>query len=214
MFVPKKFELNDTAVIADLLNSYDFALLVTTPGGEPRASHLPMIFDPDLGDHGTLLAHMARANPQWQDFTDAPESDVLVVFQGPHGYVSPNWYAKTRATVPTWNYLAVHIYGRPRIIESPAEVRLLLDRLVARHEGQRSKPWDLDSQPPDYVARMIEAIVAFEIPVNRIEAKAKVSQNKGHDDQVGVVTALEADGGSENLDLARAMRRVLGSEPG
>ena len=122
---------------------------------------------------------MARANPQWQDFAKLADGggEALVIFQGPHAYVSPNWYGPG-AAVPTWNYVAVHAYGPPQIMDDPARVRALLDRLVRVQETDSQTPWSMASQEDEYIERMMRGIVAFEIPVTRLEAKAKLSQNK------------------------------------
>ncbi|HSR71788.1 MAG TPA: FMN-binding negative transcriptional regulator, partial [Kiloniellales bacterium] len=132
MYVPEVFALRDSEAIAAVLRDHGFAVLVTPGEAAPTASHLPFLFDPARGDHGVLRAHMARANPQWRalERLQAEGGEALVVFQGPHAYVSPRWYGDGPA-VPTWNYLAVHVYGRPRLIEEPAALRALLADLVA-----------------------------------------------------------------------------------
>lgn len=214
MYVPDMFKLDDPAVAVEVMRAHDFALLVTAPGGQPRASHLPFLLDETRGTHGTLLAHMARANPQWRDFEAAEETpgDALVIFQGPHGYISPSWYPPGN-NVPTWNYLAVHAYGRPRVLDEAAS-RALIERLVAAHEGGRNPTWSLASQDEKYIAAMLRGIVAFEIPIARLEAKAKLSQNKDTATRASVVAALEAEGGESASGVAAAMRRlVLGDAP-
>jgi len=207
MYVPDLFKLDDPAVAVEVMRAHDFALLVTAPGGQPRASHLPFLLDETRGPQGTLLAHMARANPQWRDFEGQGDGDALVVFQGAHGYVSPSWYPPGN-NVPTWNYLAVHAYGRPRILEAPA-ARALIERLVAAHEGGRDPSWSLAGQDEKYLAAMLRGIVAFEIPIERLEAKAKLSQNKDAQTRANVVAALEAEGGENASGVAAAMRRLV-----
>jgi transcriptional regulator len=207
MYVPDLFKLDDPAVAVEVMRAHDFALLVTAPGGQPRASHLPSLLDETRGPQGTLLAHMARANPQWRDFEGQGDGDALVVFQGAHGYVSPSWYPPGN-NVPTWNYLAVHAYGRPRILEAPA-ARALIERLVAAHEGGRDPSWSLAGQDEKYLAAMLRGIVAFEIPIECLEAKAKLSQNKDAQTRANVVAALEAEGGENASGVAAAMRRLV-----
>ncbi len=207
MYIPEPFALNDRDVIARLIAENAFGLLVTAPpGAAPQASHLPFVYDPEAGSQGTLFAHMARANPQWKDFAALAEAGgtALVVFQGPHGYVSPRWYRDGPA-VPTWNYLAVHAYGTPRIVEDPATVRAHQEHLVETHEAGAETPWTLASQDEAYIRRMLRGIVAFAMPVERLEAKAKLSQNKTAGDRRGVVAALEASGRAGDRDLAAAM---------
>ncbi len=180
MYVPEAFRLDDSARIAEMMRCFDFALLVTAPDGVPQASHLPFLYDPDRGENGTLLAHMARPNPQWQDFARLAEAglEALVIFQGPHSYISPAWYGAGPPNVPTWNYVAVHAYGLPRVIEDAVEVRALLERLVTVQEESLSPRWSTAGLTEKYLAGMQRGLVAFDIPVSRLEAKAKLSQNK------------------------------------
>ena len=121
MYIPKLFREEDISTLHQLMQAYSFATLVTQHDGAPYASHLPLTLCPEAGPFGTLMGHMARANPQWRDFEVDGEQEVLVIFQGPHTYVSPSWYA-VQPSVPTWNYAAVHAYGMPRLIEDEAEL--------------------------------------------------------------------------------------------
>jgi transcriptional regulator len=207
MYTPDVFALNDPTKIARIIRENPFGLLVTVAGGTPRASHLPFLFVPEAGPHGTLTCHMARANPQWKDFAEleVAGTEALAVFQGAHGYISPNWYGPGDA-VPTWNYLAVHAYGRPVISEDQDKARAQQQQLVATFEAGSESPWSLDSQDDGYVRRMLRGIVTFEMPVSRLEAKAKLSQNKSEADRAGVIAALEAGDRPGDQDLARAMR--------
>lgn len=210
MFTPKPFRLEDPAAVAALIRENSFGLLVTAlPGAAPMATHLPFLFEPEAGAQGRLLGHMARANEQWRDFEAlaAAAGEALVIFQGAHGYISPSWY-RPGAAVPTWNYLAAHVYGLPRIIEAPDRVAALLERLVATHEAGLNPPWALDSQEPGYLEAMTRGIVAFEMPVARLEAKAKLSQNRSEADRRQVAEALEAGGHDAGKALARDMRTL------
>ncbi len=212
MYIPRYFQLEDHEAIAAVLRDHSFGTLVTTFDGEPQATHLPFVFDPDRGQYGTLVSHMARANPQWQQFARyGPEGGMaLAIFQGPHSYISPTWYGDTDPAVPTWNYVAVHAYGRPVILDDPSAVRALLDQLVDKNEADLDPPWKL-SQADDYVERMIGAIVAFEIPLERLDAKAKLSQNKSDEMRLGAADALEAQGWPDSAAVARLMRTPPGS---
>ena len=208
MFTPKPFRLEDPAAVEALIRDNSFGLLVTAaPGAPPQATHLPFLFEAGSGAQGRLLGHMARANEQWRDFEAlaAAAGEALVIFQGAHGYVSPSWYAPGPA-VPTWNYLAVHVYGLPRVIEAPDRVAALLERLVATHETGFDPPWTLGSQEPGYLESMTRGIVAFEVPVARLEAKAKLSQNRPEADRRQVAAALEATGREADEALAAEMR--------
>jgi transcriptional regulator len=160
-----------------------------------------MLFDPERGANGTLIAHMARANPQWRQFATGVET--LTIFQGPHAYVSPAWYA-TEPAVPTWNYAAVHAYGVPTIIDDRERTIELLNRTVARYEASFDPPWN-GELPAEYRDGLIRAIVAFEIPVARIEGKFKLGQNRSIADQQGVFDALSQSSDALSRDLAELM---------
>jgi len=213
VYVPKDFLLSDRARIFEVMRRHDFALLVTAPAGGPSASHLPFLLDGDAGQWGTLIAHMARANPQWRDFEELAKEDgeALVVFQGPHAYISPSWYGAGPA-VPTWNYTAVHAYGRPQIIEDPARVRAILERLVAVQESRLDPPWTLDSQTEKYLSGMMRGIVAFEIPIERLEAKAKLGQNKSAAQAAGAAAALARSDDPMARETAALMRAAQGDD--
>ena len=140
---------------------------------------------------------MARANPHWQDF--ANDKDVLVIFAGPHSYISPSWYVNEPA-VPTWNYAAVHAWGKPQIIEEDTAKRALLYRLIETHEAGFENPWRYDGSE-EFMAKMVRATVAFEIDISRLEAKAKLGQNRSAEDQAGTAAGLRRQGD----DLSRAL---------
>lgn len=197
MFVPKAFRLDDRQQIAAVIEANNFGLLVTAAAGAPEASHLPFLYDPAAtaaGPQGTLRAHLARANPQWRDFAKLAEEgfEALVIFQGPHSYISPTWYGGGPPTVPTWNYVAVHAYGRPRMIDDAAELRDMLDRMVALHEAEEARPWSTAGLEEGYMQAMMRGVVAFEIPVTRLEAKAKLSQNRKPAQLAAATAVLEA----------------------
>jgi len=206
MYVPPSFEASDRAWCHALIESQSFGTLVgVDDAGLPFATHLPFLLDADRGPLGTLLGHVARANPQWRQFRTgadrAPGRPVLAIFHGPHAYVSPAWY-EVSPSVPTWNYVVVHASGVPAVIEDAGRVRALLARLVHVHEAERPAPWSLDALPEDYLAGMQTGIVAFEIPIARLEGKAKLSQNRSAGDRARVRAALLATG--EPLDRALA----------
>jgi transcriptional regulator len=178
MYIPPAFKIDDPAMLAAFVRKHSFATLITHDGGAPFASHLPMLFRPEAGPHGTLLSHMARANPQWQHF--AAGGEVLAIFHGPHSYISPAWYA-TAPAVPTWNYATVHAYGVPIIIEDHNRVAALLRETIATYEAAFEQPWPGDL-PEEYRDKMMRGIVAFEMPVTRIEGKFKLGQNRPAED--------------------------------
>src|SRR5687767_13573860 len=148
MYIPAHFAEREIAKLHEAIERYSFATLVSNSAGELFASHLPLLLEPRNGPHGTLVGHMARANPQWRE---AAGQQVLALFSGPHAYVSPTWYQATQV-VPTWNYVAVHAYGRLELMEEAAEVEALLKRMVDIYEGDQPKPWTL-AEPAEFVAR-------------------------------------------------------------
>lgn len=212
MYIPRHFQLDDPEVVAELIQRHSFGTLITAFDGEPQATHLPFVFEPDRGQRGTLVSHMARANPQWQQFERYSSEGglALAIFQGPHSYISPTWYGDAEPAVPTWNYVTVHTYGVPRIIEHPGELRALLEQLVDTNEAGLDPEWSLSSQDDEWVEQRARGIVAFELPLQRVEAKAKLSQNKPDDVRAGAADALESQGWSDSAELARLMRDLPG----
>lgn len=204
MYTPENFEFTDRDEIAAFMARHSFALLIDAGESAPVATHLPLLYDRDRGPLGTLVGHMAKANPQWQRFADGRE--VLVVFWGPHAYISPSWYASA-PNVPTWNYITVHATGRPRLVDDPAAAKALLERMVDTFEAGYEVPWRMDL-PANYERGMIQAIQPFEIAVTKLEGKAKLSQNRKPEDAAGAVAGLEAQADPEGLAIAAAMRKV------
>ena len=201
MYIPSAFRVTDNSKLAAFIQRHSFATLISHDGTAPFASHLPMVFHPEAGSHGTLLSHLAGANPQWQHF--ASGSEVLVIFHGPHSYISPSWY-QTELAVPTWNYATVHAYGVPAVISEHERVVSLLREMVAAYEAPFEKPWP-GNLPEDYRDKQMRGIVAFEIPVNRIEGKFKLGQNRSAADTQGVFEALSRSDDADSRALARMM---------
>jgi transcriptional regulator len=190
MYVPKAFDASDPAWCHDLIGRESFATVVTADAaGVPFATHVPVELDAGRGRLGTLVAHVARANPHVELLRAG--RPTLAIFHGPHAYVSPSWYAAHPA-VPTWNYVVVHATGVPVVVDEPDRARRLLARLVARHEAGRERPWAFEGLPDDWVAGMVRGIVAFEIPIDALQGKAKLSQNRPPEDRRRVAAALAA----------------------
>lgn len=202
MYVPSHFAENDRARLIDLMRRNSFALLISSHEDRPFATHLPLLYRPEPGEHGCLLGHVAKANPHWQALADHP---VLVVFQGPHSYVSPSWYGEPG--VPTWNYAAVHVYGRVRLIEDRDEFRELLRALTAVYEAGSAEPWRME-QAGDLPERMMGGIVGFEIEITEIQGKFKLSQNRGPADRDSVVRHLSESADETARATARLMREM------
>jgi transcriptional regulator len=206
MYVPKAFTVTDREVLHAFIEANSFATLVTTVEGAPIATRLPMLLDRAAGTHGTLIGHVARANPHWRSFDGA--GTALAMFDGPQAYISPHWYA-TSPAVPTWNYATVHAYGTPRIIDDPRRVEEIVDRLAATYEAALPQPWTAREIPAEFKSNLLKAIVGFEMPIDRIEGKFKFGQNRPLEDQVAMLAALEAGTDSESHRLAELMRRHL-----
>jgi len=189
VYIPRPFALRKPSQITRLVAEHPFATLVTVSALEPHVSHVPLQFVDD-GPNGTLLGHVARANPHWQHFADGPS---VAVFHGPHAYVSPSWYAEPATAVPTWNYSVVHMHGLAEIMDDESEKRALLDDMIRRYEGARAQPWklQLEGRPLD---ALLGAIVGFRIRVERIDAKFKLSQNRSPEDRERVIGALRGEG--------------------
>jgi transcriptional regulator len=204
MYIPNSFRADDRAQLHALMRQYNFAILVTFHEGAPFATHLPFLLDGERGPHGTLLAHMARANPQWRDF--AAGTEALVIFQGPHAYISPSWY-EVHPSVPTWNYAAIHAYGIPRVVEDPTKLSQMLQALVDTHESAFAQPWRMEL-PGDYLDKMMRAVVGFEIAITRLEGKLKLSQNRSVSDQQRVTQALASSDDWLGIGVARMMEEI------
>jgi transcriptional regulator len=196
MYIPRAFEENRLPVLHALIEAQAFCSLVTMTASGLVASHLPMLLHHEGDTPGILHGHLARANPQWRDFS--PEIPALAIFSGPQHYISPNWYPEKQEhgkVVPTWNYAVVHAYGTLRVIEQADWLRRHLDELTASRESAAmppSTPWKVTDAPEDYIASQLTGIVGLELTITRLEGKWKVSQNRSERDRHGVVRGLEA----------------------
>ena len=205
MYIPKLFEVTDLATLHEFIETHSFATLVTAAGEQPIATRVPLLLERSRGRQGTLLGHIARANPQWRCFDG--ERQCLAMFDGPHAYVSPSWYANAPA-VPTWNYAAVHVYGIPRPIQDAEQLARLVDRMVAAYEAGMTEPWP-GILPAEFKASMLKAIVGFSIEIDRIEGKFKLGQNRPLEDRLATVAQLEASSDPAARELAALTRKHL-----
>lgn len=207
MYIPKHNSENDLATLQTLMRDYSFATLVSAQeDGVPFATPLPFLYESEPGAYGTLKAHLALGNPQWRSFQ--PEREVLVIFQGPHAYISPSWY-DAELSVPTWNYATVHAYGKPRIITDQTELYNHLKTLVATYEAQFASPWPFEHLPMDYVERQMKGIVGFAIEITRLEGKFKMSQNRSVHERERVIEGLSAAPDTTTCEVAAVMQRQL-----
>ncbi len=204
MYLPPHFEKTDLTTLHDFIVEHSFALLISPDGPQTQASHLPLLLDRYAGERGELIGHMARANPQWQQAEDAT---VLVVFSGPHAYISPSWY-EAENVVPTWNYAAVHVYGRFEAIHDPVALTAIVRAYVDEYERGRPAPWQLAGSY-EFVDRLVRQIVGFRIPIERLEGKWKLSQNHPPERREKVICALEQQGGEQSQAMAELMRETL-----
>jgi transcriptional regulator len=226
MYIPAHFAV-DAAAVDELLARHGAADLITLTEDGLLATMLPFVYEPTAGEHGTLYGHVARNNDQWRK---PALGESLVIVRGPDAYVSPSWYAAKAEhgrVVPTWNYVTAHVYGRLVVHDDPAWVEDVVRRLTAKHEaarlaspGQRM-PWSVDDAPRAFIEGQLRAIVGLELQITRIEAKAKLSQNRPVGDIAGVVSGLAARGdagGAAAVEQANAERvlakaKALGQAP-
>jgi transcriptional regulator len=195
MYQPPHFREDRIEVQHGLIREHPLGLIITGGPGGLTANPIPFVVYADGTPHGTLRCHLSRGNPHWQELGVVEQ--CLVVFQGPQDYVTPSWYATKRETgkvVPTWNYATVHAWGRPQVIHDAGWLRRQLDDLTLLNEGKRAAPWLVDDAPPDYVVAQMKGIVGVEIPIDRIEGKWKMSQNRPEADRAGVIAGFAEEG--------------------
>jgi transcriptional regulator len=207
MYLPSHFAEPRVEELHRIVQAHPLGMLVRSTAQGFEAEHLPFLLDaaPDTaGGPGTLLAHVARANPVWQEL--AQGAPVLVVFRGVHGYISPNWYPskhQTHRRVPTWNYEVVHAHGTLHVHDDEKFLRGVLARLTRRHEAAQPQPWKMGDAPADYLADMLRNIVGIEVRLTRLEGKRKLNQHNDVPDREGAIQGLQDSG---NAGLAQAMR--------
>src|SRR5450755_2875048 len=208
MYVPATFEEKRTPVLHGFMRAQPFASLITLGSSGLFASHLPLVLDDAVAPLGILRGHLSRANAQWRDLSAAVQP--LAIFAGPHHYITPNWYPEKESSgkvVPTWNYAVIHAYGNLRIIEDPDWLLANVTSLTTIHEASSPSPWKVSDAPADYISSMLKGIVGVEIPIDRLEGKWKVSQNRSEMDRRGVAHGLRTLDTPEN----RAMEDLISS---
>jgi transcriptional regulator len=206
---PPHFREDRLAVQHTLIREQSLGLLITAGAGGLQANHVPFLIDAGKSEQGTLRAHLARANPQLRELAEVAE--CLVVFQGPQQYISPSLYPTKREhgkVVPTWNYITVHAWGRPQVIDDAAWLRHQVEDLTLHNEVSRPTPWSVSDAPEPFVAAQLKGIVGIEIPIARIEGKWKVSQNRPAIDQTGVVAGLRGKGDDAEIMASLVAERI------
>lgn len=194
MYVPDAFRETDAATLHGLIHAQPFATLVTATEDGPQADHLPLLLDENRGDMGVIQGHVARANLVWRHLLERPR--VLAIFQGPCAYISPSWYrskVETGKAVPTWNYIVVHAHGIPSVITGHEWLRSHVEQMTRQQEQHRSEPWTVADAPAEFTNRLLDAIVGFEISLDSLIGKWKLSQNRSAADQSGMRAGLAAE---------------------
>jgi transcriptional regulator len=205
MYIPKSFEVTEHAVLVDFIEKNSFGILFSAVDQQPFATHLPFLIDSQGGPQGRLIGHMAKANPQWQELDG---QDVLVVFSGPHAYISPAWY-ETPGTVPTWNYVAVHVYGKLKLVNNAEGLEEIMRESVDYFEPNSPLAGQVQD---DFFQNMLKAIVGFHIEIERIEGKWKLNQNHPLERQQRVIDALKKNPDDDSQEIARLMEMNVKGE--
>jgi transcriptional regulator len=204
MYVPTQFEEPRTEVMHDLIRAHPLATLITLKDGNIEANHIPMVLASSAGMFGALRGHMARSNLIWNEHPK--ELDVLAVFHGPETYITPTWYAskaESGKVVPTWNYVSVHAKGKLRVIEDSSWIRSQLEELTSNNEAGFEHPWAVSDAPEEFTAKLIEAIIGFEIVISELQGKWKVSQNRPAHDRDSLSRGLSNHGHHEMAKLVK-----------
>lgn len=206
MYCPAHFEESSPEVLRGLMARHPLATVVRPTADGLVADHIPLLHREDGSRFGQLIGHVARANPLWRA---APTEELLLVFQGVQGYVSPNWYASKAVdgrVVPTWNYAVVHVHGRLQAIEDAVGITGIVTALTGTHEAGQPHPWQVTDAPAEHTARLIANIVGIEISITRMSGKWKVSQNQPAANRASLVNALTTTGSSEALAMAALVK--------
>jgi transcriptional regulator len=209
MYTPKAFEVTDLPMLHAAMKESELATLVTITTNGLLATHLPLLLDETRGEYGTLTGHVSRANVQWRE-TD-PNAEALIVFLGLDSYISPNWYPAKQETgrvVPTWNYAAIHAYGRITFIEDPEWLRTMVTDLTRKHEASFPAPWQVTDAPAVYIDSQLKAIVGFEFQIVRLEGKQKFNQNRSVEDRLGVIQGLRELEDERKTSVAELMEGI------
>lgn len=187
MYIPSSFAENDINKLFGFIRENNFGILFSNNQNFPEATHLSFMLNKNLGENGTLIAHFAKAKKHWKRISE--QQEMLVIFNGPHSYISPSWY-ENRVTVPTWNYAAVHVYGKPKVIHERNQLLQMVTDLTNFHENQIKSNWSLE-EGESIIETELKAIVGIEIEISRIEGKFKFNQNRSIDDQARVLENLD-----------------------
>lgn len=208
MYNPSSFVEDRAEILHSFIRQHPLAVIVTCSSEGPEATHVPVVLHAGIGPKGVLRCHFARANDQWK--TVQSSSPVLAIFPGPQHYISPSWYPAKQEhgkVVPTWNYVAVHVRGRAKLLEERNQLIEHLHALTDQNERGFEKPWSVDDAPKAYIEALSEAIVGVEIAIETMEGKCKLSQNRPESDRLGVVAGLRAINSPASLEMAQLITR-------
>jgi transcriptional regulator len=209
MYIPRHNEEKRVPVMHALMVAQPFGTLVTLGASGLFASHIPMVLEDDGSPFGVLKGHISRANAQWRDFV--PTIDALAIFAGPQHYISPVWYPETKEhgkEVPTWNYVVVHAYGPLKVIQDHHWLMMNVEKLTNVHEAGSPAPWKVSDAPPDFIKSQLNGIVGLELPIQRLEGKWKVSQNRTERERNGVIDGLAKLNTPESLAMKALVEEV------
>jgi transcriptional regulator len=213
MYTPEHFDERDVTVLHALIRSHPLGAWVTHASEGLVVNHIPFLVDSMRGEYGTLIGHVARANPIWKSLTE--ERACVVIFQGPQTYITPSWYASKQVhgkVVPTWNYAVVHAHGLPCAIDDRAWLLKHVTELSDLHESERAVPWSVSDAPPEFIDSMLKAIVGIEIPISTLVGKWKTSQNRPLPDKLGTIAGLHERGDATSKQMAALVQRHVPKE--
>lgn len=202
MYIPKAFEVNDKTKLVEFIKKNSFGVLFSQIEDKPFATHLPFLIEENKGENGVLIGHMAKPNPHWKNLDS---KEVLVVFSGSHAYISPTWFNETN-TVPTWNYVAVHIYGEFNLVENKQELKDILEKTVDFYESTMPNPWKVEFDNK-YIDGLMNGIVGFEINIKKIEGKWKLNQNHSVQRQQNLINGLKTRNDYNSQEIAELMEQ-------
>jgi transcriptional regulator len=208
MYIPKQFKETDLNAVKEFIAKHGFAILVSEVEGRPWATHIPLLLGVNEQGQDVLIGHISKANKQWKEFDR--DKEVLAIFSGQHAYISSSWY--DHENVPTWNYLAVHVYGRIKIIEGD-ELKRQLGKLVDKYESGMQNPVSVDCMSQDGVAKEMKGIVGFEIEITEVQAVAKLSQNRDEKNHQNIIEGLTQKGDADSLAIAKTMAERSKQKP-
>lgn len=213
MYIPKFNEENDTSVLHSFIKENPFGAWATVSEGEITVNHIPFVLHEKEGEFGTLVGHVARANPVWKSFSTELES--AIIFQGDNAYITPSWYPSKHEhgkAVPTWNYAVVHAYGTPRIVEDSEWLLAHVNEITDLHESSQRLPWKVSDAPDEFIKKLLGVIVGIEIPLTRLKGKMKLGQNRPEPDKLGTIAGLKSRGTTQASGLANLLNRHLNNQ--